>query len=81
MVRWQEKNNSDHGLKKSYKNLPLDRLKSLGVSFVGMVETDLELVDLSLQSLLDSESLTLGLLLGLQRGRHGLHGTSVVLPV
>ena len=80
MVRWQEKNNSDHGLKKSYKNLPLDRLKSLGVSFVGMVETDLELVDLSLQSLLDAEGLTLCLLFCLQRGRHGLHGASVVLP-
>merc|ERR1719384_1223693 len=45
-----------------------------------MVEADLELVDLSLQSLLGTESLTLGLLLGLQRGRHGLHGASVVLP-
>merc|ERR1719440_2121340 len=58
----------------------LDRLKSLGVSFVGMVETDLELVDLSLQSLLDAEGLALSLLLGLQRGRHGLHSTSMVLP-
>merc|ERR1719440_471544 len=58
----------------------LDRLKSLEVSFVGMVETDLELVDLSLQSLLDAEGLALSLLLGLQRGRHGLHSTSMVLP-
>merc|ERR1719237_816567 len=58
----------------------LDRLKSLGVSLVGMVETDLKLVDLSLQSLLDAEGLTLGLLLCLQRCRHGLHSTSVVLP-
>ena len=46
-----------------------------------MVKTDLKLVDLSLQSLLDTEGLTLGLLLSLQGGRHGLHGASVVLPV
>ena len=70
MVRWQEKNNSDHGLKKSYKNLPLDRLKSLGVSFVGMVETNLELIDLTLKGFLDAEGLALSLLLGLKRSRH-----------
>ena len=56
--------------KNTTKNLPLDRLKSLGVSFVGMVETDLELIDLSLKGLLDAEGLTLGLLLGLKRSRH-----------
>ena len=45
-----------------------------------MVETDLKLVDLALKSLLDPQGLTLGPLLGLKRGRHGLHGTSVFLP-
>merc|ERR1719192_2814359 len=58
----------------------LDRLQSLGVGLVGVVETDLELVDLALKSLLDPQGLTLGLLLGLKRSRHGLHGASVVLP-
>ena len=42
----------------------------LRVSLVGMVETNLELVDLTLKSLLDAEGLTLGLLLGLKRSRH-----------
>ena len=45
-----------------------------------MVETDLKLVDLALESLLDPQGLTLGLLFGLKRSRHGLHGASVVLP-
>merc|ERR1719336_188587 len=57
-----------------------DGLQSLGVGLVGVVQTDLELVDLALKSLLDPEGLTLGFLLGLKRGGHGLHGTSVVLP-
>ena len=80
-VVWHAQIILDHTLKKSLKNIPLDRLESFGVSFVGMVKTDLKLIDLSLQSLLNAESLTLGLLLGLQGGRHGLHGTGVVLPV
>ena len=58
----------------------LDGLQSLGVGLVGVVEADLELVDLALKSLLDPQGLTLGLLLGLKRSRHGLHGASVVLP-
>merc|ERR550525_1505266 len=45
-----------------------------------MVKTNLELVDLTLKGLLDAEGLALGLLLSLKRSRHGLHGTSVVLP-
>ena len=52
----------------------------LRVGLVGMVETNLELIDLTLKCLLDAEGLTLGLLLGLKRSRHGLHGASVVLP-
>merc|ERR1719516_877651 len=58
----------------------LDGLQSLGVGLVGVVEADLELVDLALKSLLHPQGLTLGLLLGLKRSRHGLHGASVVLP-
>ena len=52
----------------------------LRVGLVGVVKTDLELIDLTLKGLLDAEGLALGLLLGLKRSRHGLHGASVVLP-
>merc|ERR1719481_1819424 len=38
------------------------------------------LVDLSLESLLDTESFSLGLLLRLQGGGHRLHGALMVLP-
>merc|ERR1719225_340276 len=58
----------------------LHALEALRVGLVGVVEADLKLVDLALESLLHPQGLTLGLLLGLKRGRHGLHGTSVVLP-
>merc|ERR1719225_1753352 len=58
----------------------LHALQALRVGLVGVVEADLKLVDLALESLLNPQGLTLGLLLGLKRGRHGLHGTSVVLP-
>merc|ERR1719336_1272523 len=57
----------------------LDALESLIVGLVGVVEGDLELVDVSLELLLDPQSLGLGLLLGLQGSLHGLHGASVVL--
>ena len=52
----------------------------LRVGLVGMVETNLELIDLTLKGLLDAEGLTLGLLLGLKRSRHRLHGAGMVLP-
>ena len=42
----------------------------LRVSLVGMVETNLELVDLTLKGLLDAEGFTLGLPLGLKRSGH-----------
>ena len=42
----------------------------LRVGLVGVVETDLELVDLTLKGLLDAEGLALGLLLGLKRSGH-----------
>merc|ERR1712001_216626 len=58
----------------------LHTLKAFRVCLVSVVETNLKLVDLSLKSLLDTESFTLGLLLSLQGGRHRLHGASVVLP-
>merc|ERR1719225_1964090 len=58
----------------------LHALQALRVGLVGVVKTDLKLVDLALKSLLDPQGLTLGLLFGLKRGGHGLHGTSVVLP-
>merc|ERR550517_1343543 len=58
----------------------LDGLDTLRVSLVGVVQSDLQLVDLSLELLLDAESLTLGSLLGLNGGSKGLHGAGVVLP-
>merc|ERR1719400_1827635 len=58
----------------------LDGLQTLRVSLVGVVQTNLKLVDLSLELLLDAEALTLGPLLGLNGGSEGLHGAGVVLP-
>ncbi len=58
----------------------LDRLLGLAVGLVGVVQRNLQLVDISLQLLLDPERLGLGALLGLQRGLHRLHGALVVLP-
>merc|ERR1719297_376878 len=57
----------------------LDGLDGLVVGLVGVVQGDLELVDVRLQLLLDSETLSLGALLGLEGGLEGLHCTSVVL--
>ena len=57
----------------------LDGLQALGVGLVGMVEANLQLVDVALQLLLDPESLSLGALLGLQGGAQGLPGALVVL--
>jgi hypothetical protein len=58
----------------------LDGLLRLAVGLVGVVQGNLQLVDVSLQLLLDPERLCLGALLGLQRGLHRLHGALVVLP-
>merc|ERR1719445_1637520 len=57
----------------------LDGLQSLRVGLVGMVKTNLKLVDLSLELLLDAKSLTLGSLFSLNGGSKRLHGTGVVL--
>merc|ERR1719373_1442868 len=57
----------------------LDGLKSLVVSLVGMVQSNLKLVDVRLKLLLDSQTLCLGTLLRLQGSLERLHGTSVVL--
>merc|ERR550534_998951 len=51
----------------------LDGLQTLRVGLVGVVQANLQLVDLSLELLLDAEGLTLGSLLG-------LHGAGMVLP-
>merc|ERR1719429_919363 len=58
----------------------LDGLQSLRVGLVGMIETNLKFIDLSLKLLLDAETLTLGSLLGLNGGSKRLHGTGMVLP-
>ena len=52
----------------------------LRVGLVGMVETNLELIDLTLKGFLDAEGLALSLLLSLKRSRHRLHSAGVVLP-
>merc|ERR550532_2458405 len=57
----------------------LDGLLGLVVGLIGVVQGNLQLVDLSLELLLDSESLSLGALLRLKRSLHGVHGAGVVL--
>merc|ERR1712112_169817 len=57
----------------------LDGLLGLVVGLVGVVKSDLKLVDLSLQLLLDSQSLSLGTLLRLKTGLHGVHCPGMVL--
>merc|ERR1719211_246984 len=59
--------------------VPLDGLQGLVVGLVGVVQGDLELVDLSLQLLLDPQTLSLGALLSVEGGLERLHGTAVVL--
>merc|ERR1719356_217141 len=57
----------------------LDGLQSLRIGLVGVVKTNLKLVDLSLKLLLDAKTLTLGSLLSLDGSSKRLHGTGVVL--
>jgi hypothetical protein len=59
--------------------VPLDGLLALGVGLVGVVKSDLQLVDVRLQLLLDAESLGLGALLSLQGSAERVHGALVVL--
>ena len=56
----------------------LDGLVGLRVGLVGVVKSNLQLVDVSLQLLLDPQSLSLGTRLSLKGSLHGLHGTLVV---
>merc|ERR1719373_1405597 len=56
----------------------LDGLESLVVCLVGMVQSNLKLVDVRLKLLLDSQTLSLGTLLRLKGSLEGLHGTSVI---
>merc|ERR1719435_628246 len=57
----------------------LDGLHGLGVGAVGVVQRDLQLVDVGLELLLHAKRLGLGLGLGLQRSLHGLESAGVVL--
>merc|ERR1719348_352973 len=57
----------------------LDRLESLSISLVSMVQSNFQFVDLSLELLLDPESFTLSPLLSFQRSSQRLHGTGMVL--
>merc|ERR1712241_118117 len=56
----------------------LDRLVSFRVGFVGVVKSNFQLIDVSLQLLLDPQSLSLGTRLSLKGSLHGLHGTLVI---
>ena len=55
-------------------------LLSLRICLVGMVQGNLELVDVTLNLLLHPHSLSLSMLFCLQAGLHGVHGTGMVLP-
>merc|ERR1719384_2248653 len=57
----------------------LDGLEGLVVGLVGVVQSDLILIDVRLKLLLDSQSLSLGALLRFQGSLEGLHCTSMVL--
>lgn len=57
----------------------LDVLLALGVGLVGVVKSDLELVDVGLELLLHAQGLSLALSFSLQRGLHGVQGALVVL--
>merc|ERR1719323_2610974 len=56
----------------------LDGLVGLSVGLVGVVKGNLQLIDVSLQLLLDPQSLRLGTRFSLKGGLHGFHGTLVV---
>ena len=57
----------------------LDSLHALAVGLVGVVESNLQLVDLAFELLLDAEGFGLGVLLGFEGSGQGIHGTLVVL--
>ena len=57
----------------------LQVLLRVGVGLVGVVESDLEFVDVGLELLLDAEEFGLALGLGLERRLHRVHRTLVVL--
>merc|ERR1712038_691188 len=59
--------------------VPLDALVSLRVSLVGMIKSNLKLIDVRLQLLLDAESLSLGTRLSLKRSLQRVHGTLMIL--
>merc|ERR1719461_1175460 len=56
----------------------LDGLHGFVVGLGGVIDGDLILVDVRLKLLLDAEGFSLGALLSLKGGLHGVHGTSVV---
>merc|ERR1719410_3153777 len=56
----------------------LESLQTFSIGLVGLVKTNLKLIDVSLELLLDSQCFSLGLLLSLQRNIQRFHGTGVV---
>merc|ERR1719381_471904 len=57
----------------------LDGLECLSIGLVGMVKSDLKLIDVRFKLLLDAKSFSLGPRLSLQGSLHGVHSSLVVL--
>ena len=74
------RNNEYASLQTDFNSNVNTGLLCLAVGLVGVVQSNLQLVDLSLQLLLDPEGLGLGPLLRLEGGLHAVHGARMVLP-
>merc|ERR1719300_2109542 len=59
--------------------VPLDRLESLSVGLVGMIQSNFKLIDFSLELLLDTKSFSLGTLFSFNGSSKRVHCTGVIL--
>merc|ERR550519_1295952 len=57
-----------------------DGLQSLSIGLVGMIQSNLKLIDISFHFLLDTESLGLSLLFYIKRSGQRLHRTGMIFP-
>merc|ERR1719300_1648363 len=58
----------------------LDRLQSLSIGFVGMIQSNLKLVDFSLELLLNAKSFSLGTLFSFNGSSERVHSAGMILP-
>ena len=58
--------------------VPLQSLQTLSVGLVGLVESNLQFIDVSFKLLLDPQCLSFGFLLGFEGNIERLHGTGMV---